>query len=43
MDQGDQIGQIFAQWAIVFFGHFLKITEVAKNFVLLFPMLIVMY
>jgi hypothetical protein len=21
-DQGDQIGRIFAQWAIVFFGHF---------------------
>jgi hypothetical protein len=25
--QGDQIGRIFAYWAIVFFGHFLKMTE----------------
>jgi hypothetical protein len=27
--QGDQIGRIFAQWAIIYFGQFLKITEVA--------------
>jgi hypothetical protein len=25
--QGDQIGRIFAYWAIVFFGHFLKMTQ----------------
>jgi hypothetical protein len=27
LDQGDQIGRIFARWDIVFLGHFLKITE----------------
>jgi hypothetical protein len=41
--QGDQIGRIFAYWAIVFFGAFLKITEVAQIFVLLFTKLQVMY
>jgi hypothetical protein len=30
--QGDQIGRIFARWAIVYFGLFLKVTEVAKHF-----------
>jgi hypothetical protein len=30
--QGDQIGRIFAHWAIVFFGQLLKITEVAQIF-----------
>jgi hypothetical protein len=29
--QGDQIGRIFAYWAIVYFGRVLKITEVAQN------------
>jgi hypothetical protein len=24
MEQGDQIGRIFAYWAIVYFGHFLN-------------------
>jgi hypothetical protein len=28
--QGDQIGRIFAYWAIVYFGHLLKITEVGS-------------
>jgi hypothetical protein len=35
--QGDQIGRIFASWAINFFGRFLKISEVAQNYGLLFP------
>jgi hypothetical protein len=30
--QGDQIGRIFAHWAIVFFKQFLKMIEVAQNF-----------
>jgi hypothetical protein len=30
--QGDQIGQIFACWAIVYFGHCFANTEVAQNF-----------
>jgi hypothetical protein len=31
-EQGDQIGRISANWAIVFFGQFfLKITEVAQR------------
>jgi hypothetical protein len=25
-NQGDQIGRIFAHWAVVYFGHFLKLT-----------------
>jgi hypothetical protein len=25
-NQGDQIGRIFANWAIVYFGQFLKVT-----------------
>jgi hypothetical protein len=33
--QCDQIRRIFAQWATVCFGQFLKITEVAQNFRLL--------
>jgi hypothetical protein len=30
--QGDQIGRIFAHWAIAFFGQFLKITQAAHMF-----------
>jgi hypothetical protein len=30
--QCDHIGRIFAQWAIVYFRQFLKITEVAQKF-----------
>jgi hypothetical protein len=30
LEQGDQIGRIFAEWVIVYFGKFLKITEVVK-------------
>jgi hypothetical protein len=30
--QGDQIGRIFAFWAVVILGSFLKITEVAQIF-----------
>jgi hypothetical protein len=33
--QGDQIGR-FAQSTIVYFGQYLKNTEIAHNFVLLF-------
>jgi hypothetical protein len=29
--QDDQIGRIFAYWAIVYFGEFLKMTEVKHN------------
>jgi hypothetical protein len=37
-NQGDQIGRIFAHWAIVYFGRgfFSKITEEAQNFRRLF-------
>jgi hypothetical protein len=28
--QGDPIGRIFAYWAVVFFGQFLKITKGAQ-------------
>jgi hypothetical protein len=28
--QGDQIERIYAQWAIVNFGHFVKISEVGQ-------------
>jgi hypothetical protein len=31
-DQGDQIGRILANWAIVYFGQFLNILEVAQLF-----------
>jgi hypothetical protein len=34
--QGDQIGRIFANWAIVLFRHCFKITEVAQMFGQLF-------
>jgi hypothetical protein len=30
VNQGDQIGRIFAYWVIIFFGRFLKISEVAQ-------------
>jgi hypothetical protein len=30
--QGDQIGRIFAYWAIVYLGHFLKNTKELLNF-----------
>jgi hypothetical protein len=30
LSQGDQIGRIFANWSIVFFGQIFKITEEAK-------------
>jgi hypothetical protein len=34
-EQGDQIGRIFAQWAIIYSGQFFsKITELAQKFVL---------
>jgi hypothetical protein len=29
-EQGDQIGRIFAQWAIVYFWQFINITEVGS-------------
>jgi hypothetical protein len=41
--QGDQIGRIFASWAIVHFGHFLKITEEDHMFGLLISKEKVMY
>jgi hypothetical protein len=31
-DNGDQMGRIFADWAIVYIGQFLKITEVGQIF-----------
>jgi hypothetical protein len=34
--QGDQIGPIFAYWAIAVFGQFLKITDVAQILGLIF-------
>jgi hypothetical protein len=37
LSQGDQIGRFFAQWVIVYSGHFLKITRVARIVWLLFP------
>jgi uncharacterized protein (DUF486 family) len=30
-NQGDQIGRIFAGWAIASIGYFLKVPEVAKS------------
>jgi hypothetical protein len=36
--QGDQIGRKFAQWAIPYLGGFVKITEIANIFVLLFSL-----
>jgi hypothetical protein len=30
--QGDQIGRIFALWAIAHFGQLFEMTEVAQNF-----------
>jgi hypothetical protein len=35
--QGDQIGRIFAYWAVVFIGQFFTIIKVAKICGLLFP------
>jgi hypothetical protein len=29
-DQGDQIGQVFAYWAVVYFGGNLKFSKVAQ-------------
>jgi hypothetical protein len=34
--QGYQIGRIFSHWVAVYFGQFLKITEVAHNFLATF-------
>jgi hypothetical protein len=34
--QGDHIGLIFASWAMIYYGQFLKITERAQIFGLLF-------
>jgi hypothetical protein len=34
-EQCDQIGRIFADWAIIYHGHFLKFTEAAEIFALL--------
>jgi hypothetical protein len=31
-DQDNQIGRIFAHWAIVYFDEFLKMTEAAQTF-----------
>jgi hypothetical protein len=39
--QGDQIGRIFAYWAIVLFGHLKKVTEEVQNFGLLFSRVVV--
>jgi hypothetical protein len=36
--QGDQIGQIFAQWVTVYFGQFMKITALVQIFGHLFAM-----
>jgi hypothetical protein len=41
-DQGDQIGRIFAYWAIATLGNFSKITEVDQFFVLLFNRVVCM-
>jgi hypothetical protein len=41
--QGDRIGRIFAQRAIVFFGHFWKSTKEAYNFWQLFSMMKAVY
>jgi hypothetical protein len=35
-NQGDQIGQIFVYWAIIFSRQFMEIPEGAKLFVVLF-------
>jgi hypothetical protein len=35
--QSDQIGRIFAHWAIVYFGHFFENYNVGPNFGLHFP------
>jgi hypothetical protein len=37
-DQGDQIGRIFAYWAILFFGQFFLTTEEAQFFGKLFSL-----
>jgi hypothetical protein len=42
-DQGDQIGRIFAYWAIAFFGQILAITEVAQIFGLSFLVVKIMH
>jgi hypothetical protein len=36
VNQGDKIGRFFATWKIVYFGCFLKITEEAIIFALIF-------
>jgi hypothetical protein len=41
--QGDQIGRIFASWAIVYFGTFLKITKTTVILGLLFSTVKVMH
>jgi hypothetical protein len=41
--QGDQIGRIFAHWAIVFWGRFLIIAEVAQIHWLPFSAIQIMY
>jgi hypothetical protein len=41
--QDDQIGQIFAHWAIVYFGLFYEIAEVAQILGLLFSMVKVIH
>jgi hypothetical protein len=41
--QGDQIGRLLAHWEMVCFGHFLSITEVAKNFDAMFSAVKIMH
>jgi hypothetical protein len=41
--QCDQIGRLFAYWAIIYFGWILKITEIAFILGLLFPRKKVMF
>jgi hypothetical protein len=35
-EQGDQIGRIFAHWAIVSFGHFFEKWKYSTSYVLFF-------
>jgi hypothetical protein len=39
-EQGDQIGRIFAQWAIVYFGQFFENHKSSPNFCATFPKII---